>query len=108
MEQTDSETWVVCNCCGHIIRNNAEENVSFGQVPYPDDQGFGTCKECYGDKQSGDFKTRLGWAGRIFYDSRIELLKTQLNPPNLAKFEAMSYERQVVLIGRLIEKGAMI
>jgi hypothetical protein len=100
--------WIICGCCGHLLRNTAQENAHFGQQPYPDDEGYGMCMECGGEKGSPELKKRLGWAGCMFFDARIEVLKPALNPENLAKFEAMSYERKVAVITRLIEKGAMI
>lgn len=99
---------ITCGCCGRGLQNNAEENTHYGQVPYPDDNGFGMCVECGGDKKSADFRKRLGWAGETFFDARISVLKKKLNQDNSAKFAAMSYEKQVVIIARLIEKGAMI
>jgi hypothetical protein len=100
--------YISCYCCGHLLRNNAKENIHYGESPYPDDEGFGLCVECGGDKNTSDIHKRLGWAGRTFYDARIEVLSNNLSPENKAKFEALSYERKLYIIARLIELGKMI
>ena len=45
----EQRTVVACAYCGHLIENNPTENVSFKEVPYPHDEGFGACRECGGD-----------------------------------------------------------
>lgn len=99
---------ITCGCCGRGLHNNAGENTHFGIIPYPDDEGYGMCVECGGDKKSKDFRKRLGWAGEAFYDARVEVLRNNLSPENKAKFESMTYERKVVIIVKLIERGSMI
>ena len=105
MEENDI---ITCGCCGRGLRHNAKENNHFGQEPYPDDIGMGMCVACGGDKSSANTRERLGWAGCTFYDARIEVLSDNLNPENKAKFESMPYEKKIVIIGKLIERGAMI
>ena len=47
-EATAAE-WLLCSCCGHMLRDTAAENCSHGAVPYPFDQGYGMCRRCGGD-----------------------------------------------------------
>lgn len=114
--------WVTCSCCGAGIRD--EDNISHGEEPYPHDHGFGMCRECGGDDReeappvkSGPgkgwpteaaYRKRLGWAGEMFYDARIKLLRESMSEENLAKFEAVPYAKKCVIIGKMIEKGMMI
>ena len=102
------EAYVACSCCGKLIENSKEQNASFGEEPYPHDQGFGMCFECGGDPNSDDFRTKLGWAGQTFFDTRIRIVRKHLHPRNLARFDAMPYERQVGFVGYLIDSGVMI
>jgi hypothetical protein len=104
----EDKEYITCYCCGLLIRNNVQENVHYGESPYPDDECFGLCVECGGDKKASGISKKLGWAGRIFYDAKIEVLSNNLSPENKAKFEALSYERKVYIIARLIERGKMI
>jgi len=103
-----TETYVTCHCCGRGIRDNAEENAHFGQVPYPDDQGFGMCKDCGGDAKAPDIKGKLGWAGRCFFEARFDVVRRALSSENQAKWDTWPYERKVALVTRLVEKGSMI
>ncbi len=105
--ETENEI-VTCSCCGRGLRDNAEENVDYGKVPNPHDTGFGMCRECGGDPKAADVRKRMGWAACAFYDARIDVLKEQLNEDHKKRFDALPYEKKVVLIARLIEKGAMI
>ena len=81
---------------------------SFGLEPYPHDQGFGMCFECGGDPDSDDILTRLGWAGRTFFETRMSIVRVHLKPEKRAKFDAMDYERKVAFISRCIERGLLI
>lgn len=105
------KVYVTCSCCGALIGDNADENVNFGTGH--DDVGMGACVECFGDKRvAGDdepaVRKRLGWAGEAFYDARIKMLKEKLSPENSAKFSAMTYAKQVCLVARMVERGAII
>jgi hypothetical protein len=108
MEQVEKpeHAHVKCSCCGELIKNSPEENTDFGQNSY--DEGFGMCFECGGDPNSDDIRTRLGWAGCTFFDTRIQIVRERLKPETCAKFTAMPYERQVAFIAHLIEQGVMI
>ena len=108
MEQVEKpeDAYVKCSCCGELIKNSPEENNDFGQNSY--DEGFGMCRECGGDPNSDDILMRLGWAGRTFFDARIDIVRERLKPEKRAKFDAMSYERQVAFVSRCIERGLMI
>lgn len=109
--------WVRCTCCGKDIPDDAEHNVSFGLSPNPHDVGYGECVECGGDKNAGKgektlteatVKRRLGWAGRMFYEARFEVLEKKLRPELAEKFKAMSYAKKVTVIAGMIERGHMI
>ena len=51
---------------------------------------------------------QLGWAGRMFFDSQIEIVREHLKPQSQQKFDKLSYERKVAFISRLIERGLII
>lgn len=110
---------ITCGCCGKGILNTPAENTHYGISPYPDDTGFGMCVECGGDKTivpdaqthiytEAQVRKKLGWAGCAFYDTRIELLQNKLTETNKTKFNAMSFERKVLIIAKMVERGAMI
>lgn len=114
---------LVCTCCGSSLRNTPEENVSYGVEPYPHDEGFGACRECFGEAASPELqlqpsdtpdaaekkaRRRMGWAAQCFYDSRIETVLKSLNEVNRAKFVAMSYVQKCNIIAGLVEKGVLI
>lgn len=104
-----TETGIItCSCCGRGIRDNAEENVDYGNVPNPHDTGFGMCRECGGDSKTAEVRKRMGWAACAFYDARIPLVRQWINPTDYGKFDALSYEGKVALVARLILKGWMI
>lgn len=113
------ETEIVsCTCCGKGIRDNAEENVHFGQDPYPDDTGYGMCTECGGDSKvkvdnpldEDKVKKRLGWAACCFYEARFPIIRDHLtNRPDLVeKFDKMSYVQKVSMVVKAVEKGMMV
>lgn len=108
-------TILVCARCGRVLGNNPSENVSFGESPYPHDEGFGCCRDCGGDltvsvddRSLEAIKKRLGRNAVSFYEARFEVLRKALSPANREKFEAMDYVRKIDLVIRLIERGAMI
>ena len=98
---------VTCGCCGRGVWDNEDENAHFGQQPYPDDAGFGMCKDCGGDKKAADFKKKLGWAATCFYEARFDVARNALNEANKAKWDGLSYERKVAFIIRCLEKGIL-
>lgn len=104
--------WLACSCCGKGIRDTPEENTDHGEHPNPHDVGFGMCVECGGDKREkgtseAAVRKRLGWAGEVFYDARIEILGKKLTGANLEKLNAMTYAQKVAIIARMIERGVM-
>lgn len=104
--------WLVCSCCGAGIRDTKRENVSHGMIPYPHDLGFGMCRECGGDDEAeGDddaaVRRRLGWAGEMFYDARIEIVQEKLSAPNAEKFRAMPLRRKIAFVNKAIGRGLM-
>ena len=100
--------WLLCSCCRTFIADTPEENVCFGIQPYPHDDGFGECLKCFGNSAAKEFREQLGWAGRTFYDSRIEIVRGCLSPQKQKEFDELSYERKVIFIGRAIERGLLI
>lgn len=113
-----TDNWLVCSCCGAMIANNRHENVALHEPegsPYPCDEGRGYCVDCFGDpsidpERSDDegIKAALGFAGRVFYDTRIEAIANKLTGTRLALFLAWPYVRQIRFVQKRIEKGRMI
>ena len=101
-------TYLACSCCRKIIENTPEQNVAFGQEPYPYAEGKGMCFECGGNPTSDDIQAKLGRVGQMFFDVRIRRVREYLKPSNRARFEAMPYERQIGFIGNLIDSGVII
>lgn len=99
---------LTCTCCRKLIRDCPEENSDYGIWPRLRDTGFGTCIECGGDPNSKSFRKQLGWAGRTFYEARFNVLRDALSEERRAKFDSLPYWKKVAVIGRLIERGAMI
>ncbi len=109
-----------CTCCGKYVLNTPENNVCYHDEPYPQDTGFGQCRECFGHASEettfGDLSKMsdeevwkfLGWAEETFYKSRIEILTEKLNEKNATKFQAMPLWRKIRTIQHAIEKGMMI
>ena len=104
----EQPVYVTCSCCGKLIEDSTDQNASFGMEPYPHDQGLGMCFACGGDPHSDDFHTRLGWAGRKFFETRMSIVRERLKPEKRTKFDALDYERKVAFIGRRIERGLLI
>lgn len=102
-----------CSCCGKGIRDNAEENVSFGKVPYPDDTGFGMCRECGGDDKADistdeGWKKRIGWGLRMFYEARFDIVRKRLSEEARKKWDASSYRKKCLIIAEFVREGLMI
>ena len=108
-----------CSCCGRLLMDSPDENVSHGQAPYPHDTGFGTCRDCGGDPQAADAMEKagadseavarkaMGWEMSMFVDARVSRLREVLGPENRAKLEAMSYSKQAEVVCRMVESGRM-
>lgn len=96
---------VACNCCGRLIRDTAEENTDFGVIPNPHDNGFGTCVECGGDKNSSDLRKQLGWGMVTYIEARFDVVRNGLNPEHQARWDGFSWERKVLFVLRCIDKG---
>lgn len=107
-----------CTCCGKGIRDNAQENVSYGERLYSHDNGIGLCRECGGDdrvkakpgKQLSEkaVRKRMGWASEMFFDARIEMLRKNLSAANVEKFEKMSYGQKCLIVSKMVEKGVIV
>jgi len=108
MTTETSPELLTCSCCGKGVWNTPEENTHYGEVPYPDDNGFGMCRECGGDDKAEDIQDKLGWAGRCFFEARFDVVRRGLNPENQVKWDRWSYEKKVAMVTRLVEKGTMI
>ena len=71
--------YVICACCGKLIKDSKEENRVFGEEePRSHDPRVGRCFECFGDPNAKDFRKQLGWAGQMFYDARIKIVRERL------------------------------
>ena len=66
------------------------------------------CTSCMGSPRAKTFKGSIGWAGRTFFEARFPIVRNALSEDKRVKWDSWSYERKCLLIGRLIEKGAMI
>ena len=103
-----AETQVItCSCCGRGLLDTEEENVHHGLVPYPDDEGFGLCRECGGDPEATEVRARLGWAFCALIDARVPIVAKHLTATNRERFLALPYERQALFILRLMEEGKL-
>ena len=108
--------WINCSCCGAGIRDNADENVSHGKVPYPHDTGYGMCRSCGGDDRievrgvldEERWRESLGWAAAAFYDTRIDILLKRLSPENAEKLLLMPYARQCRIVSGLVDRGTLV
>lgn len=78
---------LICGCCGRSF---------YGIYDGSQDTEFGTCKDC------------VKWSHGMFFGTRIKLLRERLGPVAREKFNAMTRKKQEWVIGKLIEKGAMI
>lgn len=108
--------WVKCSCCGEYVPDTPEANVHYGQVPYPDDIGFGLCRRCGGDstvevkdpRDEAAIKRRLGWAATTFYEARFDTIRNALNEKNRAKWDGCSYTMKVQMVIKAVENGWII
>jgi len=110
--------YLSCTCCGKGVRDNAAENVSFGEQPYPHDTGIGMCRECGGDDRvkatskkplsEKAVRKRIGWASETFYDARIDVVAKRLSGAHAEKFKAMSYVQKIAIVQGLVEKGVIV
>ena len=100
-------TILSCSCCGHGLEDTPEENVAYGEVPYPYDNGYGMCKSCGGDKDSDDFKTFIGFQGQVFFESRFDVIRKALNEENQKKFDELTYDQKCHIIMKALEDGIL-
>lgn len=102
-----------CTCCGKGVRNNAEENVAYGKVPYPYDDEYGECRECGGDDRvdgldEESVKRRLGWSTVMFVEARFPVIRKGLSPANQEKFDAMPYWKKAAITLKMVERGVLL
>ena len=86
-----------CGCCDNMVKvamDVCEEDVY--------------CTRCMGSPRAKTFKGSIGWAGRMFFEARFDILRKQLKPENQVKWDSFDYERKCRIIGHAIEKGLMI
>lgn len=102
-----AENWVRCSCCGEDIPDTKEYNVAH-DTPGKFDNGYGMCKECGGDDKATDIKKKMGWGMTMFVEARIETIAKRLNEENKKKFLEMPFEKQAVIVLKMVEKGAII
>jgi hypothetical protein len=87
-----------CGCCGAPVNVALDVN---GEDVY--------CNKCMGSPKAKTFKGSIGWAGRMFFDARIPIVRKNLGKEeSKLKWDAMSYEKQCAFIGKMIEKGVMV
>lgn len=86
-----------CGCCSELV-----------EVPIDTCDEDVYCKQCMGDPEAKRFKAQIGWAGRMFYEARFDIIRKKLKPENQAKWDKLSYERKCSIIGKAIQKGLMI
>src|SRR3990172_662125 len=88
---------VSCGCCGNAVKVSVDTNA----------EDF-YCTRCVGSPRAKTFKGSIGWAGRRFFEARFPILRKNLDAPNQAKWDSFDYEKKCRVIGRMIERGAMI
>ncbi len=100
---------VICGCCGKGIRHTPDENVHYGLTPYPNDDGYGMCRECGGNPNADELKEQMGWATRHFYEARFPVVRKNLSTEERRKkWDQAPYTQKVAFVARMIEKGVMI
>jgi hypothetical protein len=104
---------LACTCCGTGLCDTPEENVSYGQLPYPHDTGFGLCRDCGGDPAADTstddgVRKRMGWQMTTFCEARFELIERNLKPEALAKWDGLSYARKCAVVLGLVREGTSI
>jgi hypothetical protein len=95
------------------VRDTPEENVSYGEVPYPHDTGFGRCTECGGDPTADmttdeGVKRRMGWQMTTFCEARFELLRQSLKPQQQSHWDGLSYAKKCSTVLSLLRDGTII
>jgi hypothetical protein len=108
---------LTCTCCGQGLRNNAVENVCFDQVPYPQDDGFGQCRSCFGDNSidpetiaDDDWITWKKHLGSIAYrelERNIMRLDEGLSPVNRKSLNELPWWKQAHLALDLRAAGVL-
>ena len=96
--QTQETKIEYCGCCGASVKVALDVN---GEDVY--------CTRCMGSPRAKTFKGSIGWAGKMFFDARIPIIRNNLSSEeNKLKWDALNYERKCNFIGKMIEKGVMI
>ena len=98
---------VSCGCCGRGLQHNEEENTHFNITPYPDDEGFGMCRECGGDPKAKSVKKKLGWASTMYCEARFPVIRDALSDKGKANWDKASYERKCSTVFMFVEKGIL-
>jgi len=101
-------TLLVCRCCGAGVHDTAEENVSHGREPYPQDVGFGMCRRCGGDPNASNLWERMGWSAETFYKTRIALIQDALYGEHRDKFDGWPLEKKIAYVTRLVQRGVIV
>jgi hypothetical protein len=102
-----------CTCCGKGLRDMPEENVCYAQVPYPQDDGFGQCVECFGDSSlepetEEEWRKFFGTAMSTIFDNKIRRLEENLSPKNVEKLHSMEYWQKCRIVQQMLEEGAIV
>lgn len=89
---------VSCGCCGRSVKVSEDTN-----------QEDVYCTRCMGSPKAKTFKGSIGWAGKMFFDARIPIVRKNLSKEEYRlKWDSFSYEKKCAFIGKMIEKGVMI
>lgn len=111
-----------CNCCGKAVLGDKKQYTTYD----PDESVY--CDECGGDPTetlpldqfqslaetyneyglTASIARKQGWASVTFFGARIEILAAKLSDENRVKFLGHPWPKKCNIIGRMIEKGAMI
>ena len=96
--QTQETKTVSCGCCGGPVKVAEEVNA---EDVY--------CNRCMGSPKAKTFKGSIGWAGKMFFEARFNVVRNNLSKEeHKLKWDSMSYEKKCSFIGKMIEKGVMI
>ena len=98
---------LTCGCCGRGVQNNEAENVHFGMIPYPDDNGFGMCRDCGGDPTAKGTKKKLGWAKTCFCEARFPVIRDALSDKGKANWDKATYAKKCFTVFTFVEKGIL-
>jgi hypothetical protein len=86
---------LICDTCGKMIRDTAEENVYHNISPQPCDNGYGMCHDC------------VDWASHTVFDGHIKMVADNLSDKSRQKFLSMPFNKQCWIVLKLTENGTL-